>query len=408
MSLPKIEETPIGFIFDWEVELIKIEVTRLKQHSDRVTGEVAISTSAPGYSPHLHQANFNFSSSTTREKLAKILQPLYKEADWYTILEQLSVYTLRKIRQGEPVITLWPLEAKNPPEYLLEPFVIKNYPTVIYGDPSAGKSLMSQIIIALTSLPWYDNPLNVKTAQTPVKCLVFDYETDQETVSWQLGCIQRGMGLPAFPIAYRRCFSPLCDDVEQSLQAIQESEAELLIIDSLGPACGGEMNDAQPALAYFNAIRRLNITSITLAHNTKNAETKTTSIYGSVFFQALARSIWEVRKAQEAGEDTLSIGLFHRKPPPFGKLHKPLGFKFEFNEHKTMVSVEDPRTIGEILERMGTQQRITEALKAGPLSNKDLVEQLELSQGSVAMAVKRLKDKKQIIKVGEEWGLALL
>jgi len=408
MSLPKITDTALGFNFEWESEYIKIDVTRLRQFRGGVSGEINISTSAPGYSPHLHQANFSFTSTSARRELERKLSPIYKEADWYAILEQLSVYTLRKMRQGEPLITLWPLEKQNPPEYLLEPFIIKNYPTVFYGDPSSGKSLLSQVLIALVSLPWDDNPLNIKTTEKPVKCLVFDYETDNETVSWQLGCIQRGMDLPTFPIAYRRCFAPLCDDVEQSLQAIQESEAQLLIVDSLGPACGGELNEAQPALAYFSALRRLNITSITLAHNTKNPETKNTSIYGSVYFQAMARSIWEVRKSQEAGDDILDMGLFHRKPPPFSKLHKPLGFKFSFNGHRTTVSPEDPKTIGEFLERMSTQQRIISALKNGAMSNKELMEELDLTQGSVAMAIKRLKDKNQIVKVGDGWGLAVL
>ena len=406
MSIPSVTENALGYKFDWSDEQITILVNRLKQHNDgRLNGEIVITTAAPGYEPHLHQAAFNFTSSGARGKLAKDMKTRL-DLDWDSILEQLSVLTLRRFRAGTPVETIWPAtEEIKPPAYLVDPLVIQHYPSIIFGDPSSGKSTLAQMMICLLTLPWWDNPLGLTVTNKSHECIVFDYETDRDTVSWQLACIIRGMGLPEFGFHYRRCFLPLADDIDEALKAIESTNAKVIIIDSLGPACGGELNEAKPALALFGALRRLNRTAFILAHNSKSTEGKGKSIYGSIFFLALARSVWEIKKVQSADADEIEVGLFHRKPPPFAKLHKPLGFKFSFDGDKTVINVQDPKTVDEFLQQMGTQQRIYELLKSGAMSPKEISENLEISSGDVRTTLFRMKSKNKVIKIGENYGL---
>lgn len=404
MSLPKITDTALGYQFEWKQESIKVEVSRLKNAGDRITGEVMISTDSPGYSPHLHQASFNFTSSATRERLAKQLKVIYAECDWNILLEQLCVYTLRKFRSGTPVETIWTNQEIERPSYLIEPLIVKNYPTIFFGDPSSGKSALAQLLITVLTLPWYNNLLGLNIGEASNECIIFDYETDRETTAWQIGCIQRGMGLPDFGFHYRRCYLPLADDLEEAIKHVEETKAKVIIIDSLGPACGGEVNEARPALAAMNALRKLNRTSIILAHNAKNSEGKK-SVYGSMFFQALARSVWEVKKVQNTDENEIDIGLFHRKPPPFSKLQKPIGFKFKFDTDKTFVYPESPKNIGEFLQQMGTQDRIYELLRGGALEVKEIAETLEITPANASMSIGRLENKHKVVKVGKKYGL---
>jgi hypothetical protein len=406
MSLPKIIETSLGYKFEWLSELINIEVTRLKQHNDgRLLGELSISTTLPGYEPHLHQASFNFTASSTREKLSKSMQVICPECEWHDILEQLCVYTLRKYRAGTPVKSLWTSSEINPPSYLINPFIIRNYPTIIFGDPSSGKSTLAQLFITALTLPWEENQLGLNLTSEVNECIIFDYETDEDTIAWQIGCIQRGMGLPEFGFHYRRCFLPLADDVEEAMKAIEETGAKVIIVDSLGPACGGELNEAKPALAYANALRKLNRTSITLAHTSKNANGQGKSVYGSIFFQALARSVWEIKKIQENDSDEIEVGLFHRKPPPFSKLQKPVGFKFQFDGEKTIIKNQDPRGVGEFLKSMGTTSQILELLKDGLLTKDEVSQELEITPDNAKVALNRLKNKNLVVKVGDKFGL---
>lgn len=408
MSLPQINQTLGGYHFTWEKEMLEVTVSRLKQHKDgRVTGEILITTSAPAYNPHLHQAQFNFSSTHSRRDLARSLEERYsKLADWDTILEQLCVYTLDRVRRGEPVVELWTKEDASPPEYLLEPLILRNYPTIIFGDPSTAKSTVALILTQVMMLPWRDNPLGLAAPERSVRCLFLDYETDPDTIRWLLTMLQRGMELPPLSLNYRHCALPLPQDIEQVRRHIDDYQAEVIIIDSLGLACGGDLKEAESALALFSALRLLRTTSLILAHTAKNPETKKKTVFGSVFFEAQARSIWEIRKAQDTGEDELDVALFHRKPPPFQKLCAPIGLTIKYGPDTMTISQGQPRSVAEFLGALGTQAQIEELLKDGPMSPKGIMEALDISRGAVDMALKRLKNKQKVVKLEDgKWGL---
>ncbi|MBW2672335.1 MAG: AAA family ATPase, partial [Deltaproteobacteria bacterium] len=265
MTVPTVTDCVGGYVYEWEQEQVHVEVSRLRSDSKgAVHGEVIIRTSAPGYAPHLHQAQFNFSSTTSRKGLAKSLSEAYK-ANWVEILEQVCVNTLERFRKGEPVIDLWTSDNVSPPEYLLEPLIIRNYPTIIFGDPSTAKSTISLILTQIVQLPWTDNPLGLRCPDRPVRCLYLDWETDYETIQWQMTTLQRGMGLPPLMLNYRNCALPLSQDVDQIRRHILDTGSELIIVDSLGLAAGGELKETTPALTFYAALRQLKTTALILA-----------------------------------------------------------------------------------------------------------------------------------------------
>lgn len=395
MSLPAIQNLPNGYRFAWEEERVQIKVSRLKSHTDgRVNGEIIVTTNAEGYSPHLHLAQFNFTSSTARKALSRQLKELY-EVDWEQILEQLSVYTLERHRSGEPAESICTdVSEIKPPQYILEPFLIKNYPTVFFGDPSAFKSSMALILIAAISLPWYDNPLRLSAPAKPVKVLVLDWETDRETIEYQLACLQTGMKIGPVGMIYRRCFAPLFDDLEQIHNMVIDHEIDLVVIDSLGLASGGDLKEASTAIQFFAALRRLNVTSLILAHTAKNNENSKRSIFGSVYFEAQARNVWELKKRQDKGSSALDLLMKNTKSPPFRKPYQDIGFHVTFEEDATMIERSDPKNIAEFLETMGTQERVMEHIKEhGPSTPKEIASSLGISQGNARVVLLNLKNK---------------
>lgn len=406
MSLPAITECVGGYIYDWDEEHVHIEVSRLRGDSKgAVHGEVVIQTSAPGYAPHLHQAQFNFSSTASRKALGKNLTDQY-QTRWTEILEQMCVHTLERFRKGEPVVELWTSDDVAPPEYLLDPLIIKNYPSIIFGDPSTAKSTVSIILSQIMQLPWADNPLGLAAPARPIRCLFLDWETDYETVRWQLTTLQRGMGLPALMLSYRSCALPLSQDVDQIRRHIIDTQSDLIIIDSLGLAAGGELKETGPALAFYTALRQLKTTALILAHTSKDRENKRKTVFGSVFFEAKARNIWEITKSQDHNDNELSIGLRHHKPPPFGKLCAPLGMRLVFGEGTMQVLETDPTNISEFAEKLGVQQRILIHLKGGPATPKELAEALEISDGHARKAIFELTKRGKVVKTtGGGYGL---
>ena len=417
MKLPQITDTLSGYQYEWTEEHIKIGVSRIKNTDEKVSGEITVSTDAPGYSPHLHQALFNFSSTRSRDELAKRLNKQFDHTDWEVILEQLSVYTLERVRRGEPVVTLYASQEVVPPKYLLEPLIIQNLPNCIYGDPGSLKSNTALLLTQLIQLPWYDNPLSFHVPENSTSCLYLDWETDQDTLQWQLTKLQNGM--PGYTnevipmlINYRRCAAPLARDIEAIRNRIEECNAKMIVIDSLGLACGGELKEAESALSFFAGLRQLHVTSLILAHNSKGSgETGIKkSIYGSVFFEAGMRNVWEIRKQQENGEDEAHMALFHKKSPPFGKLQHPIGFKLTFTEDSTHVSTEDPKNIGEFIDRMGTQERILNFLKdeSRKVATPEIYQHFpELTENNIRNALSNLKKSGSITSLERgTWGLS--
>jgi hypothetical protein len=125
-----------------------------------------------------------------------------------------------------------------------------------------------------------------------------------------------------------------------------------------------------------------------------------------MFFEAQARNIWEIVKSQD-DENSIVVGLYHKKPPPFGKLHKPLGYKFTFDEgnKETYFEYHDPKSVDELVKRMNATTQILEVLKRDKMTPKKLIEETCLGESSVRVSIKRLKDKGLIIKIGDEYGL---
>ena len=105
----------------------------------------------------------------------------------------------------------------------------------------------------------------------------------------------------------------------------------------------------------------------------------------------------------------MDVGLFHKKPPPFCKLHHTLGFNFSFNSHKTMVAANDPREVSELLDRMGVEVRILEVLKSSSklMTNAEIYEAANVkNQNTTNATLDRLKKNKKVVNPERgKWGL---
>ena len=405
---PIVKPLPNGYEFLWcqgEEWVISISIVKLNESHGALSGELSIKHEFKD-KPTISGIRFNLVSQQARNTISKRLTEakLIPGLDWPQIIDQICAETIKRHREVEPHQELWTSEDIQPPGYLLEPLMPLNQPTIIFGEGGIGKSEMALVILICLSLPWYDNPLGLITPDHSVKTLYLDYETDEREILWRAKSLQIGMELPPFNVNYRRCNVPLANDIESIKGIINDIKAEALIIDSLGYASGGELKESSSAISFFSSLRQLKTTSLILAHTSKDKEAKVRSVFGSAYFTFAARSIWEARKSQEVGEDELSIALFHRKAN-LSKLHHPLGYKLNFNGHKTFIETEDTRNVDEFLKEYGTQTRIYELLKGEPMSIKDIAEALDLTEGNTRVAISRLNKKGKLSKRGELYAL---
>jgi hypothetical protein len=301
----------------------------------------------------------------------------------------------------------------QPPEWLLEPLVLKDQPNIIFGQRSAAKSLGALIIHATIQLQWADNPFKLKPPQHWAESLYLDFERNSAMARYNLGRLQRGMELPSLSIHYKRLSGPLARNVEWVRHYLREhTTIKMVIIDSLTAACGGNLNDTGPASDFFDAERTLHTTSMILAHTSKDTLSPVKTVAGSFAFESYAGNVWECVKSQGEESNVADMCFYHRKPPAVYRTRKPIGYRVTFDEgnHKIFAGNINPENVSEFMERMTLNMRIADLLKQGALTSEDIAKSLDVSLPSLKVTISRMKEAHLIVEVRKDgrqivWGL---
>lgn len=404
MKAPAITEG-VGFInYTWKELGLRVMVERMK---DEGYAELSFYSADKTGDSLLHTTRVNLMSTTTMNSLARRLEKNSHGIPWDEVLTYITGKTMIIIRRGEPAIEIWPQEEDDLlPSYLLEPLLYLKHPAIIFGDYSSLKSLTALVICYVVQLPYYNNELGLITRKEPTPCLYLDYEDDPSSFRRRWSALERGFGKGAMAILYRRMTGTLSDSVEQLQRIVEDKDIGLVIVDSLGPAARGNLNDPEPAIKYHGALRQIGVTSLTLAHTSKDQLTKKKSIFGSIFFTNLARIVWECKAEQEAGEDEAVISLKHTKAN-LSRLHPPLGYRFTFEDKAIRLERADLRDTG-LSGELPLSFRIKDLLRDGARTVKAIARALDASESTTRTAVYRMSKKNQLVKVGDSWGLLIL
>jgi len=395
----------VGFVnFAWPELKIRVMAEHVK---DNGQAELSFYSMKDSKQLLLHRARVDLLSTSAISGLVKRLEKNDKNISWEDVLTYITEITTEMARKGEPAEEIWAAEGDTlTPSYLLEPLLYLNHPTVIFGDYGSCKSAFALVTAYTVQLPFKDNKLGLTTNGESTKCLYLDYEDDPSSFRKRWSALERGFNTAPMPILYRRMTAALADSTDQLRRIVDDHGIKLLIVDSLGPAARGNLNDTEPAIKYHAALRQLGITSLTLAHTSKDQLSKKRTIFGSVFFMNLARSVWECKAEQEIGEDEAIISLKHSKGN-LSKLQPPLGYRFSFTNNSITVSKADLANTGLSGELPLTWQ-IKNLLKQGSFTTKEISDRLDKGTDTIGRTLRRMRDRKQVAKLeGDTWGLSL-
>ncbi len=402
MRRPAVTEG-IGFInYAWPELKLRVMVERI---TDEGSAELCFYSGKEKDESLLHTTRANLMSTGTMNSLAKRLEKNSEDIPWTDILTYITGKTMEIVRRGEPAVEIWPSEDDNlAPSYLLEPLLYLNHPTVIFGEYSSLKSLVALVTAYTVQLPYHTNALGLITVKESTPCLYLDYEDDPSSFRKRWSALEQGFGQGAMPILYRRMTGTLSDSVEQLQRIIADKNIGLIIVDSLGPAARGNLNDPEPAIKYHAALRQLGITSLTLAHTAKDQFTKKRSIFGSVFFTNHSRSVWECKAEQETGEDEAVISLKHTKAN-LSRIHPPLGYRFIFEDKAIRLEKTDLRDTGLSVE-LPLAWQIKNLLRSGSLTKQEIAEALDKGEDTIRITLKRMETKGGVVMLPDKsWGL---
>ena len=348
-----------NYRMEWPDLHLTALISRIKDNSNNeIHGEVDIKSERPTSAGHLKGGKLNITSVDSRHKWALSLAKRDSEVDWDALLEQLYMKVKAKHREGAPIEDIDGdadvLEEDTP--WIIEPILQENNTSIIYGHGSAGKSWFGQYLAILADLGLSHGGLHVE----PSKVLYLDWETDRQELNLRVTKIKAGLNVEGKTnIKYRFMSDSLINDLQVIKEKIIEHGITLLIIDSIGAAQGGDLNDAYVVGQFFNAIRKLRVTTLCIDHMNKE-----NGLFGSVMKFNRSRLVWEVKKHQEQNSSTLHVGLFHKKANNAGHL-ADMGFELSFSKESITVERKDVRDTP-LETEMSPTQRIDNAIRTFP------------------------------------------
>lgn len=373
----------------WQSRQVTLEFSRFADHRDTLSAEVSI-VSALG---PLHWARVNLASTQGRNALIKAAEEASGENGWRPIIDRSCQMVARRFRESEPAAALV-AAPRSSTRWLVEPVVPDGDMTVLFGDGGAGKSLLA-LALALGGI--LGHPVAGWKVGSLAHALYLDWESDARTHGERLWGLTRAFEMPPEgAILHRRLYRPLTEDLATIRADCDRCKADLVVVDSLGAACGPEPEGADAAVRTLMAIRGLPGTKLVIAHVSKaSAEQSRSRPFGSVYVQNLARSVIEAR-AQEVVEegDELRVSLYHRKSN-VGRLARPSAVMFSWGiDESITITRADPD-----LKSAGLAPQILAALRRGTQTVTELAEELDAGRASVKTTLNRLENRNKVVRL---------
>ena len=330
------------------------------------------------------------------------------DTPWDDLIDDVCDRALNNQRQrlAPEIVGLQEPERKRP-TFQVWPLLPSRQPTIIYGLGGVGKSWLAIYLCAIVDHGLTVNGLNADKGSS----LFIDWETNKGTVDARAWAIKRGEPQIAdgWGLRYQSAQGPLVDWIDTLANHVAGEQFDLVVIDSVGMALGGDANDAQTVLAFFGALRQLETTTLLIDHMTKGPDSQERGVFGSSYKRNTARSLWEMRQAAD-GE--MTMGLYHRKAND-SRLAPPVGLRLEIVEdddytiQAATFSRCDVQDDPELAKGLSIPQRILASLSNGALDRTAIREKLPDKKDSVDDALTRMVNRGQLVRLERgSYGLA--
>lgn len=383
-GIPTLATEADRYHFAWPDIGIEAEVERIFESRDDLKAEVTVRTARPPSPGLVHSASLSLMNTQSRKTFVGALVQRDPDVDWQQVVEGLCILSRNKFRAGEPAKLLSEIVPRTASAYALSPLVLRDGLTLIYGRPGDGKSLLA-LMIACALATGRSDLLQLAPASR-LRIGYCDWE-GFEVDTRERAEMAVGSELPE--IVYVPCRMALWDEVGRLQRLVRERHLDFLIFDSVAYACGGLPPDSsEAALRFGAAYRRLAIGGLALAHLPKDISNND-GPFGSVFWNALARLTWLVKRTAQAGPGNFTLGLFNKKQNNTAAVH-PLSYEVSFSGQRVRFQRKDVRDVPELAPEAPLHWRMQKLLgQRGPLPHQAIADELDAKIGTVKKAVQR-------------------
>ena len=273
----------------------------------------------------------NLLSMSSRQTLARELKSYYGDHDWSTFVIDLCNIANDHVRASNNIIDIVDVVVSQRREMLIKDFIPLGEASIIFGSGDAGKTylcLYTALIVSIggqfVSGEWVE--------QSPVLWIDYETQRDGRTVRYRMDRLARGIGIniDRNMIFYKAGAGLSIPDQIDTISSFVRSEGiGLIVIDSALKASGGDVRNELAVARYFSAIQSLGITTITLAHTTKDENTDVP--FGSIFWHNEPHGyIWHVTR--NSSDPSESILILNNKKANDGRKPQPFGVKMQFSD----------------------------------------------------------------------------
>ena len=386
-------DTAGRLVFKWHPDdvIMTVESTEARSREFGALIEVHYREPSGDVIPLLSRTRINFRSASAKETLARKLTRRL-DRNWDLRLEYVAHVAEEQHRTTDPPVWLDQVTDPGPVQYLVDPILELGQHTVILGDGGSSKSF-GALGLGLVGAGAVGLLPGV-TCDRQINTLLLDYEASSTTHARRQGRLLAGVSGASLQgrIAHKRMTAPLADVVDEIQMLVRAYHAELVIIDSAGMACGGEIKDEPAVLGYFAAARRLNTTVVSIAHVSKSDSNG--KPIGSQYWHSQPRSTWEFVAEDDNPENELSVTWFHRKSNDQAK-HKPMGWRIEFTPDSITYHRADPADGLKANQQLPVSDRASAVLLSEPgLEAPVIAERIGASTEAVLSALKRGRDRR--------------
>lgn len=316
-----------------------------------------------------------------------------EKSTWEALIEDVSDRAISSVQERVKPEQLgkYPTPMDRP-KYQVYPLLPSKQPTLLWGASDIGKSWLGVYLCALV-----DNGLtNAGMTADAGKSLYVDYETSSESINERVLAVKAGLPdeIPNdWTLAYQTARGPLVDWIDDLAGYVDRMGITFVVLDSVGLALAGAFNEGEAVLAFFEAIRQMDATTLLIDHQGKGEDAKDRGAIGSSYKRHMARSVWEMRRSE--GGEKVTIGLYHRKANNSRK-SPPIGLTLDIlsnNDGVADVAIFERFKLGEsaeLAEGLPLPKRIMAALKDGALTVEEIRERMpDVTDQSLKKALSR-------------------
>lgn len=371
------------------------ELTHQVSHGkSELNGVFRVTLTLPGTEEESYVERLNLYSSTAKSSFISSLTNQFDgdKKVWTRIVNSAFEQLDREWKAHSRAATFSFDPSRPPREFLIDTLFPLGHHSLLFAPPATGKSYITQEMSLAIALGEPFVTFGSKCG--PV--LILDYESQKTDWEERWSRLLRGHGFdPEFveelPVRYMSGGGiPLAEQWRNVKREVEEIGAIALIVDSAMPASGGDMFSTSTAAAYFSALDRIGVTSITIGQVPAADASK---LYGNQqWVYAPHGRIWQLEKQQGYGSagDAMEVAFTCRKasngrqPEPFAIRvnfdgdHGPVRFeRANIRDVEAETRADDAEAIAQWLQIAGPSLRVHELAKETALSTERVVAALK-------------------------------